>query len=1043
MKARTNRRVQVVSGPAGYGKTSLLVDLVDEATFPVCWYSFAPEDSDPSIFLRYCLRSVRNQIEDFPVDYITHSPDSYQADWRVGLGLFINALESEISGRLIFVFDDVHWIQGKGELEQALSLLVERSPDNIHFVLGSRVWPSLECLPRLAADDEIRSIDTNELRFSEDETSELLGRLWDRDVTPVEATDVHRRTKGWPAAIVLSARNGQGAVAVDHDKSNDEGVLFGYLSNEIFDKQSESLKHFMLRTSILREFTTAQCSRLFGLDDSQATIDQIKELGLFLEEREGSNSVYAFHDLFRNFLENRYKAGNPEEHREMHNAAAAYFSELEDYESVIYHYNGSDHRAGALEATKSVAKSYYAQGKWQTLESVLNRLPPGSIEVDPELSLLSGQLLIRTGNPTEALRILEGLIKKVGPDGRETMGNALVAKSTAYRRLGHLDLAVDAAKQGLAILLETGCSPEYIAEANKQLGASYGTRGEYDLAKQHFHAGLELINKGNLQLHSLICNDLGVTYLELGELDQAAVYLEQARGGLMRLGSQATLADTLTNLALAYFHQGEFDLALDEIHEAIDLAQKADDPRVLTTGLMNRATFQGAIGNYADSLSSALQALEMANRLLDQRLVAEGTNVLGEAYRRLGETSKAENLLKQALIEAESSGQRYIAATYNISLGKVYCQIGSYPQALESLGIAEQQLTELKCLGYLAEVKLYQAAAFYRCGKTKEALACLIRTKELCPKDSFDGFLLADSSELLDVLRFGIAKRVGLEGFARLVARIGAENKPENVIQPFQRNDGLKLRLPDLRVCSLGSPKVWLDAHEVTDGEWRSKKAKELFFFLLAKKRSVSNEEIVEALWPDFSLHLSSSALKTNVYRLRQALFFDCIQVNDSGYCINPAVSAKFDVDDFRECLKLAVASKSSRECRQQYLSQAVELHKGPFLAGYDSEWCDDLRSDVEARYHAALMNLSSYQAAGGDFQQAIELLEKVIDSDPYNEEAQYQCIQNYVNCEEPFLALQKLRRFAKLSVEELGCNLPPRFSECRQRITQLLPNQK
>lgn len=86
-------------------------------------------------------------------------------------------------------------------------------------------------------------------------------------------------------------------------------------------------------------------------------------------------------------------------------------------------------------------------------------------------------------------------------------------------------------------------------------------------------------------------------------------------------------------------------------------------------------------------------------------------------------------------------------------------------------------------------------------------------------------------------------------------------------------------------------------------------------------------------------------------------------------------------------------------------------------------------------------MNLAAYQTASGNFQQAIELMDKVIDSDPYNEEAQYQCIQNYINCEEPFLALQQLKKFAKLSAEELGCNLPARFSECHQRIKHLMPN--
>ena len=1041
MKAGVNRRVQVVCGPAGYGKTSLLVDLAGEVDFPVCWYSFATEDSDPSIFVRNCFLSIRNRLKGFGVDFIARSQDSYPADWTVGLGSFISALQREITDRLVFVFDDVHWIHDKQEMQQALNLLVERAPDSLHFVLGSRVGPGLKCLPKLAVDGELTSINVEDLCFSVEETRELLAILWDREVSWVEAQDVNHRTKGWPAAIMLTSKNGPATAIPDLGKSSDEGMLFGYLSNEIFDKQPEYLKQFLLKASILNEFTPAQCSRLFGVENSRAIIDQIKELGLFIEERMGSEPVYAFHDLFRNFLGNRYRSENPAGHRETHYAAALYFSEREDHDSAIHHFIESGNCAEAVNAIKAVAGSFYDQGRWQALESLLNRLPKNVLEADPGLVLLRGQLLVRLGNPTEALALLDRLTGEAESQCSEIKGNALVAKSTAFRRLGHLELAINAAKQGLEILLKVDCSPDCVAEAHKQLGNSYGTQGEYGPSNYHLQNGLELINQGNLRLHSLICNDLGANYMEMGKLGQAAVYLQQARRGLTRLGSRSLLPDTLINLALVYFHQGEFDFALDEIQRAIAIAEESDYPRELATGLVHRATFQGAIGDHAQSLASALQALEVSNRILDLRLIAESTNVLGGAYRKLGETSKAEFMLRQALIKAEDSGQKYIAASYNISLGKLYCQIGSYADALDRLSIAEKQLTDLNSLRELAEVKLYQAAAYYRCGKIKETLVCLNHTEKLCPRDGFDGYLLADSSELRDVLCFGIAKRVNWDGLGRLVARASGDQSARDLVQTYQNPTNSKSDLPGLRAYSLGKSKVWLDNHQVAEGEWRSKKAKELFYYLLARKNLASNEEIIESLWPDLSLELSTSALKTTVYRLRQALFFDCIQAFDSGYRINPAVSVEYDLDEFRKFLKLAGASGVGSEERQRYLSKAVELHVGPFLNGYDYEWCDELRSDVEAKYQAALMNLACYLTAGGNFRQAIELLEKVIATDPWDEEAQYQCVQNYISCEDPFLALQHLRKFAKISAEELGCDLSPRFSQCHQRIQNLISN--
>ena len=85
-------------------------------------------------------------------------------------------------------------------------------------------------------------------------------------------------------------------------------------------------------------------------------------------------------------------------------------------------------------------------------------------------------------------------------------------------------------------------------------------------------------------------------------------------------------------------------------------------------------------------------------------------------------------------------------------------------------------------------------------------------------------------------------------------------------------------------------------------------------------------------------------------------------------------------------------------------------------------------------------MNLADYQAAKGNFLQSAELLEKVVQSDPYNEVAQYGLIENYLKANEPLLALQHFRKYAMICREELGVQLPQRFAHCHDRILSDLP---
>lgn len=1040
IKNSLSKKAQVLWAPAGYGKTALLAEMVFNLDVPVCWYSFAPEDNDPLSLLRYCLHSMRTRFPDFGVAYRSLATNGHLADRNSQCGFLVNALQSDIDRKVAFVFDDLHWIEGKLELQETLSLLIERAPAKIHFILASRVWPSLSCLPKLAASDELSSLDVHAFRFSTDETVQLLANLWKHPVPSERAEAVNKRTGGWAAGILLTAKS-PAALDSDTGETGDPGLLFDYLSAEVFDKLPSSLQSFLLRTSILRQFTAALCDELLELSSSQAIIDQIKDRSLFLEEHAGRNTTYSYHDLFRGYLQRRFKTEWSEEYKQTTLGAAALYRELGDDDAAIYHYLQVGEADEVVKIIKQTSGSNFDQRSWPKLASWLDGLPAHVLESDSELLLLSGQILTnRAGDSTGALKRFEKLLAGNNANGREIRGRALVAQSTAYRRLGHLDLAVKAAQDGLAVLLEAECPPDHIAEAHRQLASALATKGELELGKRHFKAALEIARKDNLSLISLICDGLAVACIELGELDQAALYLEQARAGWLKLGTKGPLAESLVNMALVYYHQGEFDLAFDEATEALRAAEAAGYPRLVATALSRLATVQQALGAYEDSLASSSRALEMARDLLDHRLVAESTQDVGNAYRKLGESSKAAVLLNQALLEAEQSGQKYVAAYYHLPLGKVYFQEGFYDQASNHFTMAEELLGELNSMRRVAEAKLYQAAICYRKGKLSETLEYLVQVSCNISELGYDGFLLADGDEVLDVLRFGAARRVGGDIYIRLVARLThiplSDQESES---PVARQNGFA-RLPALRAFAFGAPRVALDSHEVSDLEWRSRKAKELFFYLLCNKRQLNKEELMEALWPETSVKMSESALRTNIYRLRQAVFYECVSARDAGYGINPAVTCQFDIDEFQKHLRLATEAGRSSGERTEHLRNAIALYDGPFLNGFYSEWCQRLRTDLELKFHEALMNLAEYHALRGDFFQSAELLEKVVESDPYNDEAQFRLVENMIAANEPLAALQRLRGYAKLCREELGQQLPQRFAHCHNRILNHLP---
>jgi len=63
--AHRSQKLLLLCAPAGYGKTTLMVDYASDPGRNVCWYTLEESDRDPLVFLRYLVASIQQRFASF------------------------------------------------------------------------------------------------------------------------------------------------------------------------------------------------------------------------------------------------------------------------------------------------------------------------------------------------------------------------------------------------------------------------------------------------------------------------------------------------------------------------------------------------------------------------------------------------------------------------------------------------------------------------------------------------------------------------------------------------------------------------------------------------------------------------------------------------------------------------------------------------------------------------------------------------------------------------------------------------------------------
>jgi LuxR family maltose regulon positive regulatory protein len=391
LEQSADARLVLVQAPAGFGKTTLLVQLTAAlAAAPgaeLVWVSLDAEDNGANrlfaaLFGALAALDLRWAVP--PARVLAQLQDASPSA-RTALGLLLDALGGQAEARITLVLDDLHHVTDAAAL-QLLDTLIARAPPELCVFVGSRVAPPLS-LARWRAAGELVEVGVEDLRFDWHAAQALCRQ---RGLLPSEEAlqAALARTHGWVAGLQLvlgSARQGELLPAPNGPAAHRH--LFHYFAQEVLAALPPPLQQFVLYSSVLPELSPAMCQAVTGRADARSVLDALLGRQLFLTVLDEATPMLRLHDLFRDFLNDELQRREPGLAASLHARAAAAETQAE---RAVPHWLAAGRWSEALAALRQMADGLLAIGGTHRLERWLEQLPPDWRAPHADAALLRG-----------------------------------------------------------------------------------------------------------------------------------------------------------------------------------------------------------------------------------------------------------------------------------------------------------------------------------------------------------------------------------------------------------------------------------------------------------------------------------------------------------------------------------------------------------------------------------------------------------------------------------------------------------------------------
>ncbi len=556
--------LSLISAPAGFGKTTCVLEWLAGVSRPAAWLSLDSADNDPARFFAY-LAAALHKIDPGLGRDIEGALQSGQLPTPESIAAALVNDLLQARQPFILVLDDFHLIQEPAVLHTFETLLANLPPV-LHLVLITREDPQLP-LARLRAHNRLTEIRAADLRFSGDDTTFFLNEVMGLSLALNEVIELESRTEGWIVGLQLaglSMRSGSDPATFINKLTGSHRHILNYLTEEVLQRLPEDLHTFLLQSSILDKLHGDLCDAVTGRGDSGQLLEHLLTANLFLIPLDDERRWYRYHHLFADLLRSYQTRLGKSQVVELHQRAAAWYAQAGFPGEAIEHALAAEDYPLALSLLEANIMPLLMRGYARTVESWLKAFPPEALPESPktelafawmyllrgnypladrhldragqalaaladapdslnaELLCLRSNLSFAKGRPQEGMQQAQRAIELAAPDDHFLLGSAYMGLGGAYRLLGDYPRLQHAYRQAIYHnRLAGNFLPEMLAVSAVTLSAIL--YGQLSLALEESMQAIQQMETSQSSyppISATVYGAVGLVYYERNLLDQ-------------------------------------------------------------------------------------------------------------------------------------------------------------------------------------------------------------------------------------------------------------------------------------------------------------------------------------------------------------------------------------------------------------------------------------------------------------------------------------------------------------------------------------------